>query len=83
MKKIILLLLVVIALTSCYDNTYKNEGFLHPSNPKLHNIEVVDKEVYTNQKVDVYYYSFTDSLYHRCRVNRIYNLNFIIGQRIK
>jgi len=83
MKNLFNLLLITLIMVSCV-NDYKYEGFLHPSNPKLHNIQVIKNDIgYGDKVIYINYYSFTDSSYHRCQIPMIFKLDFTDGVIIK
>lgn len=83
MKKLFLLLLVALSIsfTSCDSDAVKNEGNLHHSSSKLKNIEVISKNFTTDYKMEMTYYSFKDSCYHKAILDNVSKDSFIVGKR--
>lgn len=75
-----------LLLCSCSDTPvieYKYDGFLHPSSPKLHNIQVVNTYYYNDTYEKIYYFSFKDSTYHKCFIPDVFKSEFQVGKIIE
>ncbi len=71
--KLILIGLALAYLSSCVSPT------LHESNPKLHNIQVINLTKWDDNLTIMRYYSFKDSGYHKCYINAMFLDSFKIG----
>ena len=75
-----------LLLTGCYESpiiTYKYDGLLHPSSYKLHNIQVVNTYDFNSTYEKIFYFSYTDSSYHKCFIPEVFKADFTTGKIIK